>query len=263
MKSLQASINLSKYGIKHTEKKKCDKCQYGTVITITTSEGTVSWCRYCENKKLVKQYNIPTTKEEKELHLIRNRAEYFTRIPKDIEHKKLNEYVAKTEEQKQAKQIAVDYIVNFDKEDGSSLVLSGEPGVGKSHIAVSIANALKDKHTVLFLKSTNLLDFIKESYSGEKYTEADVLDTCAKVDLLVLDDLGAEYAKASEHESWASDIIFKVLDSRLGKSTVITTNYNESGLEEKYGFNGRRITSRMSDNATKIRIVGEDGRRTS
>lgn len=259
MQSVKDSIDLDRFGILETRKEKCSVCNYGVVITVVTSDGEKSRCRYCEQKKLIDQYDIPLTKQEQERRIIRNHANYFSNIPTDIRNARLNDYVAETETQKKVKGIAVDIITNFNGEQ--SLVMSGNPGVGKSHIAVAIVNALRKEHSVMFIKSTNLLDLIKESYNGTDYSEMDVLEACRNVDLLVLDDLGAEYSKPGDSESWASDIIYKVIDSRLGKSLIITTNYNESALESKYGHNGKRITSRMSDNATKIRIVGNDMRR--
>lgn len=259
MQSVKDSIDLNRFGIIETRKKTCAVCNYGVVITVVTADGEQSRCRYCENQKLVKEYDIPTTPEEKNARKTMNHANYFSNIPSDIKNAKLNDYIADTEEQENAKQLAIDFITQFDNE--KSLVMSGNPGIGKSHIAVAIANALRKEHSVMFIKSTSLLDLIKESYNGTHYSEMDVLDTCASVDLLVIDDLGAEYSKPGDSESWASDIIYKVIDSRLGKSLIITTNYNERALEEKYGHNGKRITSRMSDNATKIRFDGKDGRR--
>src|SRR5699024_2644132 len=130
-------------------------------------------------------------------------------------------YKTNTSEQKEAKRLAVDFVMNFDKE--RSLVLSGDPGVGKSHIAVSIHNALVHKHSSMFIKSTQVLGLIHDSYNRASHTEQDLFNVCKGVDLLIIDDMGAEYDKASENESWASDILFRILDSRLGKSTVITT----------------------------------------
>lgn len=261
MQSVKDSIKaeLNKFGVESTTREKCNDCQYGTKITIVVNGEKRSSCKYCEDKKLIEELNIPQTKEERNRLKMNDRTSYFMSIPDDIKNAKLNDYVAETEEQQKAKRLAVEYITKFNGE--KSLILSGDPGVGKSHIAVAITNALAKSHSVLFLKSTNLLDFIKETYGQARHTEQDVLDICADVDLLVIDDLGAEYSRESSSESWASDILFKVIDSRLDKSLIITTNYSESLLEEKYGFNGKRITSRMSDNAEKIRIVGKDMRR--
>ncbi len=253
------NLNLGKLGIESVKKEKCDVCNYGIKTTVIANGKEQISCKYCEDRKLVESLNIPTTREERALQKLMDKAQHFSQVPENLKGVKLNDYNAVTDTQKHAKQQAVEFITQFDKK--MSLVLSGDPGIGKTHIAVAVANALAKKYAVLFLKSTNLLDLIKSSYNSDKYSEMDILELCRDVDLLVLDDLGAEYSKPGDSESWASDIIYKAIDSRLGKSLIITTNYSESLLEQKYGFNGKRITSRMSDNAEKIRIAGKDMRR--
>ncbi len=259
MEPLDNFMNLERMGIESVSKEKCDVCNYGTKVTIVVKGKTKSNCKYCEDRKLAKEMGLPTNKGERRNMQTSAKAKHFSRVPHDIASAKLNDYEAETDEQRRAKQLAADYIMRFDKQ--TSLVISGDPGIGKSHIAVAITNALAKEHSVLFLKSTNLLDLIKETYSNAPHSEMDVMNICRDVDLLVIDDLGAEYSKPGDSESWASDILFKVIDSRLGKSLIITTNYSESLLEQKYGYNGKRITSRMSDGAEKIRIVGKDRRK--
>src|SRR5699024_10908635 len=75
--------------------------------------------------------------------------------------------------------------------------------------------------------------------------------------------IGSEYVKANEygHESWASDVLYKIFDMRLNKSIICSTNYSESMLREKYGNNGQRIIDRMMDLSTAIRLEGESYRR--
>jgi|SRR5690625_2072796 len=262
MKSIKDLVagDLLKLGIKNTSSEKCEVCNYGTKVTIEKENGeTFSSCKHCEDKKLVKDLGIPETKEGRDVLRTKARANAFDRTPKDLFDVKLNDYVTETEQQKKAKKEAADFVINFDKE--RSLVLSGKPGVGKSHIAVAIANALRKDYSVLFLKSNDILTIIQGSYNGSSHSEQDLIDACKDVDLLVLDDLGAEYSKVSDSESWASTKLFSVLDNRLGKSVIVTTNYSETQIIEKFGMNGERIVSRMNDNAELIRLIGKDGRR--
>lgn len=262
MKSLKDLIenDLVRLGIKSTTREKCSVCNYGMKITIVKEDDeTVSSCKHCDDKKLVKELGIPDTQEGRDRLRTSARADAFNNTPTDLVSVKLNDYIAETDEQKKAKNEAADFIINFKK--GRSLVLSGKPGVGKSHIAIAISNALRKDYSVLFLKTNDILTLIQDSYNGSNHSEQDLLDACKDVDLLVVDDLGAEYSKASDSESWASTKLFSVLDSRLGKSVIVTTNYSESQIVEKFGMNGERIVSRMNDNAELIRLVGKDGRR--
>src|SRR5690625_1646707 len=212
MQAVNEFLNLKKFGIESTKKEKCPDCNYGMRITVVVNGNEQSRCKYCEDKELAKQLNISLTNAEKERNLLLSRISHFDRIPSELEHVLLNDYIAETKEQVAAKELAKNFIWNFD--GTRSLVLSGDPGIGKSHIAVAIKKALSKKHTTLFLKSTELLGFIRDSYNGAMYTEQDVFDICKDVDLLVIDDLGAEYSKESDNESWEIGRATSELQSR-------------------------------------------------
>src|SRR5699024_1942953 len=160
MQSVKDSIKseFNRFGIDSTKKEKCPVCNYGSRITVIVNGQEKSHCKYCEDRKLVEKMNIPETEEEYKRLKTNDKTSYFMRLPNDIRNAKLNDYDAKTDEQKDAKRTAIDFITNFDKK--RSLVMSGDPGIGKTHIAVAITNALAKDNSVLFLKSTNLLDLI-------------------------------------------------------------------------------------------------------
>lgn len=264
MESVKETIKgkLGRFGIESSTKERCTVCDYKFAmrVTITYTNGeTTSHCKYCTDKELVKSLPIATTEEEKRLKTIQAKAKYFNRIPNDLKNVTIRDYQRNTEAQKQARELAAKYIVDFD--GTRSLVFSGNPGIGKSHLAVGITKALSSDYSTLFLKTSDILALMRESYDNGKHSEKDVFDISKRVDLLVIDDLGAEYDRNENNESWASNIMFRILDSRLGKSTIVTTNYSESELEKKYGMDGKRIVSRMCDNADKLRIDGKDMRK--
>lgn len=186
----------------------------------------------------------------------------FEHVSSDLKYAKVNNYEASNESQKQAKKAIIKYIKTFDGE--RSLVLSGEPGLGKSHLSYAITKALRQNgYKTLFIKSTEILDLIKSTYqTGETLTESRIFEVIKTIDCLVVDDLGSEYSKPTldGNESWASDILYKVFDGRLNKSTVVTTNYAHQDLVDKYGNNGSRIISRMLDRADRMRLEGDDYR---
>ena len=66
------------------------------------------------------------------------------------------------------------------------------------------------------------------------------------VDLLVIDDLGAELgdmdAADPKATAFVNRVLFKVFDGRQGKKTIITTNLTGEAVMKAYD---ERITSRM------------------
>ena len=106
----------------------------------------------------------------------------------------------------------------------------------------------------------DLLTAFRDTYN-KKTSESELLNVVKDVDLLVLDDVGAEYVKNKNgEESWAVDKLFQIINSRIGKPTIYTTNYESKDLIKKYGYHGGRIVSRMMQNADVIKMDGKDYR---
>lgn len=241
----------------------CEEC--GTIYKLyETPKGVQGACKPCTDRKTIKEFNIPTVEEyrrSKDMNFILS----FERVTGDLKGVTVNSYKPRHETQMQAKQKVIEFVKQFTNTDRThSMVLSGAPGLGKSHLAYAINKAIRQQgFKTLFIKTTDLLDHIKSTYSNySKITDERIFKMIDGLDLLVLDDVGSEYVKGNEngHESWASDVLYKVFDIRLDKSIVCTTNYTESELTAKYGNNGPRIISRMMDKATGIRLEGEDYR---
>src|SRR5690625_4010383 len=238
----------------------CAHCG-NTYKLFNTPHGPMGACKPCEDKKLIESLNLPTVEEyrkQKEKGFI----ERFERTSADLHDVTVNSYSPTHETQTKTKQMIVDFITKFD--GTQSIVLAGSPGIGKSHLAYATNKAIRKMgYKTLFIKSTELLDAIKRTYDYKSdISDEQIFRVIDKLDLLILDDLGGEYEKKNEGETWASDILFKVVDMRLGKSLITTTNYNESGLIKKYGqVQGNRIVSRVMENAKSLRVEGKDQRR--
>lgn len=267
MKSIKDIIPkfMKEKGFDISDKQVCEVCNHKTKIVISDGTSESTHCRTCENQQLIKDLKLPTKEEyrqKKEMGYILN----FERVTADLKDVTVNSYKHDEEypSQEEAKQSSVDFIVKYTGKE--SLVLSGVSGIGKSHLSYAINKAIRNKgYKTLFIKTTDLLDAIKETYGYHSQTSQEqIFKMIDQLDLLVLDDLGGEYEKKNDasNETWASDVLYKVVDMRLGKSLIVTTNYPESELIKKYGqVQGERIVSRMMENATAIRVEGADKRR--
>jgi len=101
------------------------------------------------------------------------------------------------------------------------LVLMGEHGCGKTHLAAAIANScLNDGQPVVFKEVPELLDHLRATYRPESPVTYDQLfETVRSAPLLILDDLGTESATP-----WAQEKLHQIFNYRYAARlpTVIT-----------------------------------------
>jgi DNA replication protein DnaC len=105
------------------------------------------------------------------------------------------------------------------------LFLEGQPGVGKTHLAVAVLKQVVQTTGArgLFYDTRDLLRLIRSTYDpSTRTTELEVLRPVMNADLLVLDDLGAE--KTSE---WVEETMNLIVNTRYNERrlTIFTSNY--------------------------------------
>lgn len=129
----------------------------------------------------------------------------------------------------------------LDREKKFNTIFSGVPGVGKSHLAMSMLKGINENFkpygSCLFISVNDLMRLIKDSFNNpeSKYTETNMVHLLTKVDVLVLDDLGSESSfKRDNREAseFIQQVLFGVLNAR--ERTIITTNLNSDELREIY-----------------------------
>jgi DNA replication protein DnaC len=139
---------------------------------------------------------------------------------------------------------------------GGWLVLSGQCGTGKTHLAAAIANQTltQANQTVMFTVVPDLLDHLRATFDPSRGIDYD--DRFNKIRntfLLILDDLGTENTTP-----WAREKLYQIVNHRYNERlpTVITTNQPDSAIDE-------RILSRMLDGGLSRRLMfnGDDYRR--
>ena len=136
----------------------------------------------------------------------------------------------------------------FAKDPINWLVFRGGPGRGKTHLAAAIANVAEQNGIpVIFAIVPDLLDHLRAAFAPNSEMPYDALfDKIREVQLLVLDDFGAENSTA-----WATEKLFQLINYRYNYRipTVITTNDTRlSRLDE-------RIMSRLNDQAFVQHVV--------
>lgn len=127
---------------------------------------------------------------------------------------------------------------------GASLVLTGSPGTGKTHLACAIASAAIREHlaSVKFATVAKLLRFIKDTYRKDsERSEQQAINRLIDPDLLIVDEVGIQVG--SEHEKL---LMFEVLNARYQelRPTILISNLDGSELE---AFLGHRIMDRYRE----------------
>lgn len=147
-------------------------------------------------------------------------------------------------------------------------LLQGNPGVGKSHLAMSILRNLNETLSDVesaFVNVRRMLMLIKDSFGNEEspYTQMYFIDLLSRVDFLVLDDLGNESGD-DKATRWVKEVLMEALDSRQKKATIITTNYTREQLIRMYKSEGMAFSpliSRLLNNAAVIKFAHTEDKR--
>lgn len=206
-----------------------------------------------------------------------------TKIPRRYEHCSLDsfetDFPAATRSLKQAHLSARKFVESYPLETrGTGLLLTGSIGVGKTHLAVGILQALVAERgaTGLFYDYRELLKQVQNSYNRQvQATELEILAPVFEAEVLVLDELGA-----SKPTDWVWDTVAHILNTRYNdrRTTIITTNYanippagignsnddsyiaaRHASREETLGDRiGERMRSRLQEMCVLIEMRGDD-----
>ncbi len=136
-----------------------------------------------------------------------------------------------------------------------SLLLLGGTGLGKTHLSLSIAAAVIEKgYGVIYASTPNLINKLEREHFGPASPEEDrsYLNMVCQCDLLVLDDLGAEFAT-----QFSASTLYHIINQRLveRRPTIINTNLTPAELEQRYQ---ERIVSRILCSYVVFQFVGRD-----
>ncbi|GHV46646.1 DNA replication protein DnaC [Clostridia bacterium] len=139
----------------------------------------------------------------------------------------------------------------------------GKTGLGKTHLSLAIASeVLAREYSVIygsapdFFRKIEQERFSRRDYSRDSFETEDTLTRLQEADLLILDDLGAEF-----ESRFYTDVLYILLNTRINamRPTIISTNFEPEVLFKRYG---ERIISRMFT-LRKLDFYGKDFRQRS
>ena len=173
-----------------------------------------------------------------------------------IPNENFNEFVRQDNYDDMFLEKATEFLNNFDKvlERGrtrrpNGLIFSGETGTGKTFIANCICNEMNKKgYTYLDITLSSYLNLLRVP---AKISEEDLLEIIRTVDLLFIDDAGAE--AINRDKEWAEEKLYRLFKTRedamkeFGFPTILTTNLSKTQLAQHLLMYGTpRISSRIT-----------------
>ncbi|MBR6789496.1 MAG: ATP-binding protein [Oscillospiraceae bacterium] len=144
------------------------------------------------------------------------------------------------------------YAERFTPQSGS-LLLFGGTGLGKTHLSLAIAaEVIRGGHSVVYGSAQDFLRKVEKEHFHPEKNGTDTLEGLLDCDLLILDDLGAEFST-----QFTRTTVNSIISSRLNreKATIISTNLTRAEMEEMYGT---RVVSRIYSQYGTLKFLGSD-----
>lgn len=151
-----------------------------------------------------------------------------------------------------------DYAYEFSPRSGN-LLLSGEPGLGKTFLSASIARVVSEKgHSVVYDTATHIFS----RFEAQKFRRDDDVAVAEddvsrymKCDLLIIDDLGTEMVSP-----FIQSALYQLVNTRLmtNRKTIVSTNLSPEELGRRYG---PAIQSRFEGEFRILPFFGDDIRK--
>jgi DNA replication protein DnaC len=146
--------------------------------------------------------------------------------------------------------------IHRNLDEGKGLWLFGDVGTGKTKLAMLVSKAgIAAGRSVAIYSLPRLTNVLREAI-GSDDGKLELIDRLATVDLLHLDDVGAENGT-----DWVLEQLYSIVNTRYeeGRSLVVTSNLDPDALAEQIGH---RTVSRLIEMCSvQIPLFGADRRR--
>lgn len=220
--------------------KKLTECLSGTAETLSVYDFELQ----------IKRETMRSMKDDAEERRKRRSDAIMGRaaIPARFADKSLDVYRADSDKQKNILASCRDYANSFMAKNGAnstgaSMILCGNPGTGKTHLAIGIAHqVLNSGGTAVYATAIQAIREIRETWGGRSgRSESDVIAGYVKPDLLVLDEVGVQFGTDAEKLH-----LFDLINARYEavKPMIVISNLGLLKIEE---FIGERAIDRLRE----------------
>lgn len=181
-----------------------------------------------------------------------------------LEKNRFENYITDNEQRKSAKAICIKYVKEFDGSKG--LLLQGQVGSGKSHLAIATVNYLLKKCGVRYMSYTKDISDLKFklNISGQEDYKK-MISAYRNVSILFIDDLFKGFEKVQDYQKARTElrIMYDIINYRYDnrKPIIVTTELNINQLLDldealgsrilemtrgyRYEFKGRELNYRI------------------
>ena len=139
--------------------------------------------------------------------------------------------------------------------ESRGLMFIGSAGLGKTHMALAIADTVLNRgFDVLYTSSAALAAQLGREHF-DRAAEDPWLDACKEADLLILDDLGTEYIS-----QLTISVLYELINTRMlcHRPTIYTSNIVDSSIfEARYT---EKVASRILGSCQIFKFFGTDQR---
>jgi DNA replication protein DnaC len=142
---------------------------------------------------------------------------------------------------------------------GRGIWFAGQVGTGKTTLAMLVSKAaIEADRTVAIYSLPRLLGLLRDSYGDDsRFTLNELITRLSEVDLLHVDDVGAE-----QTSPWVLEQLYAIVNTRYedGRAIVLTTNLDYDELNAQIG---ERTVSRLYEicGGEPLPMFGDDQRR--
>jgi DNA replication protein DnaC len=139
---------------------------------------------------------------------------------------------------------------------GRGIWFAGQVGTGKTTLAMLVSKAaIEADRTVAIYSLPRLLGLLRDSYGDDsRFTLNELITRLSEVDLLHVDDVGAE-----QTSPWVLEQLYTIVNIRYedGRAVMLTTNLPDDELKAQIGH---RTVSRLNEMCHVLLLYGDDQR---
>lgn len=183
-------------------------------------------------------------------------------IPSRFQGKTMENYETVLPGQNRALRICQGYLDHFleNASKGHGLFFSGRPGTGKTHLACAVLKGVISLNSSgLYATLEQIFTDVKATWNSNSETQKQYLNRLAVLDLLVIDEIGANRNISAREK----EIFFSIINDRYErqKPTVLITNLAFRGEDSFENFVEERIADRIFEACSAVVFDWESYRR--